>query len=162
VFVPMAFTQRPHSLRRFDLQKAHELGTATPVDGFFNFDALRPVVATPDGKRLVLHAASADKKEKRTVEPWIATIDLETGRPIGPRIELPRFDNQREALARKLLSVTEDGKYAVLDIILRPEGDDSDSSNHSERTLAWDLATGKELTLPTKFHRLAFSSDGRY
>lgn len=157
-FIPNSYTARPHAVRRVDVRSGRELGSRIPVDGFFNSDTVRPVAPTRDGNRIVVQPT---RNEKKGLERWITAIDL-SGRPAGPRIELPPFSDKRTMNGRKLLSVTGDGKYAVLDLILRPASGDESADIHPERTLAWELATGKELVLPTRFHRLAFSPDGRF
>jgi eukaryotic-like serine/threonine-protein kinase len=157
VFFPMAFTAPPHAVRRFDIRSAHELGGRILINGKFYSEALRPVVPTADGKRVVLQPSRLGNKVN---ERWIDTVDLATGQAAGPRIDVSAAAGDPRVHGRKIMSVTGDGRYAVLNLVVRaadvPGGGDVD------RSRAWDLTTGKELTLPTEYHRLSFSPDGRY
>jgi eukaryotic-like serine/threonine-protein kinase len=154
ILCPMGFVARPHNVRRFDLSSGQELGTKIAVDAAFTSDARQPIAMTRKSKRLVLELALSDGKSSKR---WIEQLDAETGEPAGPRIDLPALDS-RENGGRKVMSVTADDRFVVVDLVLPTEQGDL----VPKRTLAWELATGKEFTLPTKFHRLAFSPDGRY
>lgn len=159
VFFPMGHVHPPHIVRRFDLRTGRELGKQFVAEGLFHYDALLPVVTTTDGKKLIIQQRSVDRKAAKS---WIDQTDTESGKPAGPRIELPEPSSDRERDGRKLVSVTGNGRFVVLDLILPGESKGFQQEMVPERTFAWELASGKPLSLPTKYHRLAFSPDGRF
>ncbi len=158
VFYPMSYAQRPHGARRFDVHTGRELGNIDLANGGFHNFSSQPVVVTADGKRLVAHRVRFENG--KLVRQWIEQVDLESGKPAGPEIDLSANATLSNFKNRAFLSVTGDGKYVAVDLI-KPDVDGT-GSTVPERTFAWDLATGKPLELPTRFHRLSFSPDGRY
>ncbi len=139
-----------------------------------------------DGRLIAYH-----KKSYSLDEGWIHVFDLRTGREAGPRIRLKNeivdqlhqpvcfVPGGRQIIVSCWDQKSDNRRLRAYDIVsgtptgieVDPRGsydrfwvtgDGSRLVVQGTRARAWDLSTGKQLSLALPFNRLSFSADGRF
>jgi serine/threonine protein kinase/WD40 repeat protein len=158
LFTTLPFGGTQHRFKVVDILTAREVDSGVTPGTFFQ-EERNHVAPTPDGKRVFVYQIQHGKEETTR---FIDCFDLASTQFVGPRITLPPWTKISYQNSATWLSATGDGRFVVLDQLQAGDDNDGQSELFSERTQVWDAMTGKELELPTPFHRLAFSPDGRF
>jgi hypothetical protein len=142
----------PSWVQVFDVRTGEEAGprirlTPEVLDG-----GNSPVCFTPDGGRIVLRLPYMDKDAKRPCYRF-RTYDVATGTPAGREVD--SVPPPEPGWSVYTCRVVGGGAWLVVEYGKGPQA--WPGSWH-----AWNLATGKELSLAEPFNRVAFSADGRF
>ena len=112
-------------------------------------DGNTPVCFLPGGKRIIVCLRRTDKDGKRTSYQFRG-YDIATGTPAGPVVDFA--PPPEPGWSVYTWRITDDGAWLVVEYLKESSG----------VWHAWNLATGKELSLTEPFNRVAFSADGRF
>jgi WD40 repeat protein len=139
----------------FDLRSGKLAGPPIHLKDEILDQGRRPICFVPGGRQIVLSCCPAwNKKSPKDYGGRayrLRTYDIASGKPVGAGLDPgPPYDWYYNAYP---FWVTGDGRWLVAQ---------RGGSAMSRAVEAWELKTGKRLSLPRPYNRLSFSADGRY